>query len=62
MKKTLKKTFAFATTALTLSTVLAAPAANLVHAQEEGEGDVLDFSPVAENEGEPIEGGTYVTP
>lgn len=58
MKKSFKKSFALATTALTLSTVFAAPAANLVHAQEEGEGDVLDFSPTAENEGEPIEGGT----
>ena len=58
MKNLFKKSFALATTALTLSTVFAAPAANLVHAQEEGEGDVLDFSPTAVNEGEPIEGGT----
>ena len=57
MKKSLRKHFSLAATALTLSSVLAAPATNFVAAQE-GEEGVLEFETAVTHEGEAIEGGT----
>lgn len=57
MKKSFKKSFALATSALTLSSVLLAPATTYVAAEENEEG-VVNFESSVTNEGEAIEGGT----
>lgn len=58
MKKSLRKHFSLAATALTLTSVLAAPATSFVAAQEESEDGVLEFDTAVTHEGEAIEGGT----